>query len=165
MSKPAAVLSAALALPLAAQAQHFVAFLSGYQEVPSVSTPAEGVFQVHVSSDRSHFDYVLQYKNLQGTVQQAHIHFAQTAVNGPIVVWLCGTATNPGPAGTQPCPQQGTLNGSIGAAQVLASPPAQQLAAGEVDELVRAMRNGAAYVNVHTSLSPGGEIRGQVKAW
>ena len=33
---------------------------------------------------------------------------------------------------------------------------------GEFGELVRAMRAGATYVNVHTNLSPGGEIRGQI---
>ena len=164
--RKALLLAAALVLPLSVQARHnFLTFLTGYQEVPSVSTAAEGVFQARTSDDGLTFEYVLAYEGLQGNVQQAHIHFAQRAVNGPIVVWLCGTATNPGPAGTQTCPQSGQVRGAIGFAQVLASPATQQLAAGEIEEIIRAMRAGAAYVNVHSSLSPGGEIRGQIRPW
>jgi CHRD domain len=39
----------------------------------------------------------------------------------------------------------------------------QQLPAAGFEEFVRALRNGNAYVNVHTTASPGGEIRGQVR--
>ena len=37
----------------------------------------------------------------------------------------------------------------------------QQLVAGELAEVIAAIRAGAAYANVHTTLSTGGEIRGQ----
>ena len=40
----------------------------------------------------------------------------------------------------------------------------QQLTKGDLTEVIAAMRVGAAYANVHTSLSPGGEIRGQIRA-
>lgn len=166
MMKKALLVVAALALPVTAHARHsFLAFLSGYEEVPSVSTAAEGVFQARSSDDGLTFEYALSYEGLQGSITQAHIHFASRHVNGPIVVWLCGTPTNPGPAGTPPCPASGTVRGAIGFAQVLAAPAAQQLAAGEIQEVLRAMRNGAAYVNVHTTISPGGEIRGQIRPW
>ena len=36
------------------------------------------------------------------------------------------------------------------------------VAAGRFDELVRAIRSGTTYVNVHSSLYPGGEIRAQL---
>jgi hypothetical protein len=85
-------------------------------------------------------------------------------VNGPIVIWLCGTAAIPGPAGTPTCPQSGTVTGSITADNVLASPSSQQLPAGGLSQMINAMLNGAAYANVHTSLSPGGEMRGQIGA-
>jgi hypothetical protein len=136
--------------------------LIGYQEVPSVSTGASGRFEASVHPDGKAFDYELEYSGLQAPVTQAHIHLAQRAVNGPIIIWLCGTASNPGPAGTQPCPQSGTITGTVMAANVLAAQPAQQLTAGEIEEAIAAMRAGAAYANVHTAVSTGGEIRGQL---
>jgi hypothetical protein len=38
----------------------------------------------------------------------------------------------------------------------------QGLDAGEFDELVRAIRAGATYTNVHSLLFPPGEVRGQI---
>jgi len=141
--------------------------LTGFQEVPSVSTVARGQFEAQVSGGGQFIDFTLSYSGLQGTVTQAHIHVAQRSVNGGIVIWLCQTATNPGPAGTQTCPQSGTVTGVIRAADVVATalPPAggQQIAAGELDEVLAAIRAGVAYANVHTNLSPGGEIRGQIR--
>jgi hypothetical protein len=161
--KRMALLTALLtAWPLAAKAEYFLAFLHGYQEVPSVSSRADGVFQARSAGDWLSIEYALAFEGLQATIAQAHIHFAQTSVNGPIIVWLCGTTTNPGPAGTQTCPQQGTIRGTITAANVLASPSTQQLPAGAIGSLISAMKAGAAYVNVHTAVSPGGEIRGQI---
>jgi len=157
------ILAALAACPLASQAELFRAMLHGYAEVPSVSTRAQGTFDARATGDWNSVDYELTYTGLQGTVAQAHIHFAQEAVNGPIVVWLCGTSTNPGPAGTQTCPQSGTVRGTLTSASVLASPSTQQLPAGAIGQLISGMQVGAAYVNIHTSNSPGGEIRGQIE--
>src|SRR5262249_41906468 len=82
-----------------------------------------------------------------------------------IVIWLCQTATPfLDPTGHAPqCPQAGTVTGTITSANVIAgSMPAQQLTAGDLAEVIAAIRAGAAYANVHTNLSPGGEIRGQI---
>jgi len=155
-----------LAVPAVASAERIQATLTGYEEVPVVSTVASGEFRAMISGDGESMDYELTYSGLQGTVAQAHIHVAQLSVNGSIVIWLCGTATNPGPAGTQTCPQSGTITGTITAANVIAASTAsQQIAAGELAEVLAAIRAGAAYANVHTTpLSPGGEIRGQIRA-
>jgi hypothetical protein len=135
--------------------------LSGFEEVPVVSTTATGRFEAKIARDRQSIAYTLSYNGLQGQVRQAHIHVAQPNVNGGIVVWLCGSATNPGPAGTQVCPQTGMISGTIVPLDVQAV-GTQQIAAGDLKEVIDSLRAGLAYVNVHTDLSPGGEIRGQV---
>jgi hypothetical protein len=163
-----AVSAAALAASTAARSEDIRARLIGYQEVPAVSTVARGEFQGQISGDDQFIDYELSYSGLQGNVTQSHIHVAQRGVNGAIVIWLCGTATNPGPTGTQPCtPGAGNLRGTIRASDVVVPPSttgAQQIAAGELGEVIAAIRAGVAYVNVHTNLSAGGEIRGQLRA-
>jgi len=146
------------------------ATLTGFQEVPSVVTPAHGEFKAQISSDESTIHYELTFSGLVGTVQQAHIHIAQTAVNGSIVIWLCQTTTTPAPASvanlTPFCPQSGTVSGAITAANVIAAGTASQMvAAGQLDKVIAAIRAGVAYANVHaTPLNPGGEIRGQIQA-
>jgi len=154
-----------LAVPPVARAEQIKATLVGFQEVPSVSTVASGEFHATISEDEQSIEYELTYSGLQATVTQGHIHVAQRGVNGSIVIWLCDTTTVPGPAGTQKCPQSGTITGTITAADVVAgSMTAQQLEAGELDEVIAAIRGRVAYANVHTGLSPGGEIRGQIRA-
>jgi hypothetical protein len=142
--------------------------LNGYEEVPSISTTGSGEFRAKVSSDESSISWSLTYADLQGDVQQAHIHFAQTGVNGGITVFLCTNLGN-GPAGTQACPAApATITGTIVAADVSPDIPATQaardqgLGTGEFAELLAAIRAGATYVNVHSTTWPGGEIRGQL---
>ncbi len=143
-------------------------FLTGYEEVPSVSTQASGEFHARISNDESHIQWELSYSDLEGAVQQAHIHFGQKGVNGGITVFLCTNLGN-GPAGTQPCPAPpATISGTIMAADVSPNIPAtaaartQGINTGEIDELIAAIRAGATYVNVHSTLWPGGEIRSQI---
>ena len=138
--------------------------LKGIEEPPVILTEASGSFRGTISDDETQIDYELIYENLQGTVTQSHIHVAQRLVNGGISVWLCGTDTLPGPAGTPRCPSpnSGTVTGRLTAANVI-GPAGQGVAAGEFAELLRAMRQGLTYANVHSSLAPGGEIRGQIQ--
>ena len=76
------------------------------------------------------------------------------------MIFLCTNLGN-GPVGTPACrgPNDGDVSGTLEAAGVV-GPGAQGIAAGEFAEVVAALRNGAGYVNVHTSVYPGGEIRG-----
>jgi hypothetical protein len=133
--------------------------LVGYQEVPSVSTQATAKFRAKVQRDKIAFK--LSYADLEGDVQQAHIHFGQRAVNGGISVFLCSNLGN-GPAGTQPCPPApATVEGTLDANDVV-GPAVQGIAAGELEELVRAIKAGVTYANVHSSKFPNGEIRAQL---
>jgi hypothetical protein len=133
--------------------------LSGYFEVPAISSSARGSFEARINGDE--LRYRLSYSGLEGSVTQAHIHFAQLSVNGGISVWLCGTAAAPGPAGTPTCPSSGTVTRTIDEDDVV-GPSGQGIAAGEFDELVAALRAGRAYANVHSTLFGTGEIRGQI---
>jgi hypothetical protein len=137
--------------------------LSGYEEVPAYSTTGEGRFAAALSRSTSEIRYRLTYEGLTGPALQAHIHFAQEGVNGGISVYLCTNLGN-GPAGTQACPAgtAGQVTGTIRPVDVL-TVMGQGIAAGEFAELVAAMRADATYVNVHTQLAPGGEIRGQLE--
>ena len=60
-------------------------FLTGYEEVPSVSTTASGNFNARISKDGSQIDWELSYSDLEGAIQQAHIHIGNKGVNGGII--------------------------------------------------------------------------------
>ena len=136
--------------------------LQSFEEVPAISSLAEGRFTASLNGQGTSLSYELTYSGLRGNVTQAHIHVAQPGVNGGIVIFLCSNLGN-GPAGTQPCPASGTISGTVTDANVVGSAAAQGVAAGELPRVIRAMRNGVTYVNVHSTLFPGGEIRGQLK--
>jgi len=136
--------------------------LSGYEEDPLVlSTTGTGQFSARIDSGANEISYTLSYSALEGTVLQAHIHLGGRAQSGGISVFFCSNLGN-GPAGTQACPPApASISGTIRAADVI-GPAGQGIVSGEFAELVRAMRAGATYVNVHSTLYPGGEIRAQL---
>jgi len=137
--------------------------LTGYEETPSaVSTSGNGIFNARISNDEAQIDWELSYSDLEGAVQQAHIHFGQKSVTGPISVFLCTNLGN-GPAGTQPCPAPpATISGTITAANVTNLANERGISAGELNELINAIRAEATYVNIHSTRWPGGEIRSQI---
>ena len=136
--------------------------LTGYEEVPAISTGGHGTFRAAITDGGSAIRYELRYDRLSAPVQQAHIHFGQKAVSGGISAFLCTNLGN-GPAGTQACPQPpARVTGTIRAADVV-GPNGQGIAPGELPELIAALRAGVAYANVHSSLYPAGEIRGQIE--
>lgn len=164
-----ATLAGAVAFSLTAQAadgrrgpRHYSARLVSYQEVPALSSPAVGEIDLVIDDAAQTIAYRLRFTGLVADVRQAHIHFAQRGVNGGIMLWLCGTATNPGPAGTPVCPASGEISGMLGPAEVI-GPAGQGIAAAEFDEAAAAIRAGAAYANVHSATYAGGEIRGQLR--
>jgi hypothetical protein len=78
--------------------------------------------------------YSLNYRHLTSRATAAHLQIGAAGTAGPIVVTLCA-----------PCGL------TAGGAKLL--PP----------KAVQAIRNGTAYVNVHTRKNPKGEIRGQLR--
>jgi hypothetical protein len=138
------------------------AILESAHEVPAGLSTALGRFTADIDAFEERVDFKLTYDRLEGTITQAHIHIAQPNVNGGIMVWLCGTPDLPGPAGTAACPQSGAVEGTIRPGNVLAVTP-QGVEAGNFRDFLAAVRNGLAYANVHSSRSPGGEIRGQIR--
>lgn len=128
--------------------------LSGHEEVPVRDTDGQGQATFQVSSDGMAISYKLIVANIEN-VTQAHIHLAPAGMNGGVVAWLYPAAP---PSQLIPGRTQGILGeGEITAASLVGSLSGQPLSA-----LLDAMRNGGAYVNVHTSQFPPGEIRGQI---
>jgi hypothetical protein len=148
--------------------------LTGYEEVPAISTAARGKIKLKIrNGSTGTIEYRLSYGGLSQPATQAHIHFGQKSVNGGIVLWLCDSATNDSPvADTPACPPGNTatkvtVTGTLDATDVQAT--TQGIAAGELLEVLAAMKAGVTYANVHTSATPpatggfpGGEIRGQL---
>src|ERR1700730_13070713 len=136
--------------------------LSGFQENLPKLTDGTGTFTATISGGT--LSYKLTYSGLSSDAFMSHIHFAQPGVNGGIFIWLCGSATAPGPAGTPTCPAKGgTVSGKVTASAVQSLEATQNLKAGDWAGAVRILQSGDAYINVHTTNFPGGEIRGQVK--
>jgi hypothetical protein len=130
--------------------------LIGYNEVPANSTAARGSFRARIDTVGQKITYELTYSNLSSTALFAHIHFGQRDVTGGVAAFLCGGGGKPA------CPATGgTVTGTIVPADVI-GPAGQGIAPGEFDELVRAIRAGRTYANVHSTNFPGGEIRAQL---
>jgi len=160
------VMAGLLTTATVAKAEQISALLTGYEETPAaVSTTGRGEFTATVAPDGEVINYTETYSGLQAPVTQSHIHVGQLGITGSVVIFLCQTAGSPDPTGLAPqCPQEGTVSGVITAANVIAGSQApQQLQAGDLAAVITAIRAGAAYANVHTQVSPGGEIRGQIR--
>ena len=137
--------------------RNFRASLDGYHETPlSISTNGTGSFRAMLNPNSNELTYELQYSGLEGgNVLFAHVHLGQMGTTGGVMFFLCG---GPLPA----CPNgQGTVTGTVTAANII-GPAGQGVAPGEFQEAIAAMRDGAAYANVHTVMYTPGEIRGQI---
>jgi hypothetical protein len=134
------------ALPASA-GDNFAAPMSGDEEVPSVDTRATGVATFKLREEGLVFK--VNVANIDD-VLFAHIHCGAVGVNGPIGV----TLFTGGPV---------TVNGTLASGVITAPDPGNACGWADLDAVVAALESGDTYVNVHTSVNPGGEIRGQVK--
>jgi len=120
--------------------------LTQSQEVPTPkTTTASGVAQLIVYPER--IDYELTGNSIIG-ITMAHIHSGAPGVAGPIVVTLYNQAAG------------GTVNGIFASGSLTAANLPNGLTLASLKTL---LASGGAYVNVHTTANPSGEIRGQVK--
>jgi hypothetical protein len=148
----------AVAFAVSKESKNFGAHLRGSDEVPPVDTKAQGNSILHLSKSGDSLRFKLIVADIDN-VTQAHIHCGAEGVNGPIVVFLFPLH----PAGVT---ENGVLNqGTITNADILPAPDSAVCPGGlaNLDQLLAKLRSGGAYVNVHTTANPAGEIRGQVK--
>jgi hypothetical protein len=146
----------------------FGAALNSFKTSPSLFTNGKGTTLLQIASDGQSISYELSFSGLSSTVSQAHIHFAQPGVNGGIMVYLCDN-TGIAPSGTPACPTSGVVTGKVTAIDV--NPPnnplpvnSQGIAPGDFAALISAIQHITGYVNVHTTIYPAGEIRGELIA-
>jgi hypothetical protein len=143
---------------------NFATNLVGYEETPStINSPASGEFSLKISKDGTSIQYTLTYRDLPTAITQSHIHFGRPGLSGGIVLYLCTNLTPPAGVPTpQSCPASpATITGTLTATDVIAQ-SGQSIDAGAAGfaQVIRAIRAGAAYANVHTVGHGGGEIRG-----
>jgi len=151
-----------VAVAVAKNGKKFDSTLSSFQEVPALATPGHGEFRAQI--DAKEIRWQLTFGNLESAATQAHIHFENTTNAGPVVVFLCTNLGN-SPVPVQACPAGGgTISGTIKAGDVIgqAGGAAVGVNSGDFDDLVRAIRAGATYVNVHSTTRPAGEVRAQL---
>lgn len=127
--------------------QNFSAALSGAKERPTpVTTAATGTASLTLSANGDTVRYNVTATSLSGAATAAHIHApADTGgVAGPVVTLTLGGTGNTVAVGSFTALDAGVP------------------AAFTFDSLLTLLRNGNAYVNVHTAANTGGEIRGQI---
>jgi CHRD domain len=143
-------LAATLVMASAAYAQEtkFEADLSGAAERPN-PVATEGVGEAKFVSDGTSVAFEIKWDDLSTPAFAAHIHCGGPEAAGPVGVTLfTGTRDVEGEVqGTFTAPDSGNRCGW----QTL-------------DDVLEAIAAGMAYVNVHTTRFPGGEIRGQLAA-
>ena len=118
---------------------YFTTTLLGSQEVPANSAP--GVSTASVSTVDGKTRVVVDILGLSGTITGAHIHVGAPGVNGAVVLnLLTGTGT-----GTRDTSKPGELHLDF-----------------KYDAAVSGLSNKTHYINVHTGINPGGELRGDL---
>ncbi len=132
-----------------ADTRTYVTHLTGSEEVPARDTLAQGQAIFRLSKDGTELHYRLIVANIEN-VTAAHIHLAPAGMNGPVVAPLYVSG-----------PISGRFSGVLaeGVITSLNGP----LLGQPLSALITAIEDAGAYVNVHTTQFPGGEIRGQIR--
>lgn len=129
----------------------FKAKLSGSEVVPKVTTKVTGESEFKLSKDGKEITYALKVKGIEN-VTAAHIHAGKKGENGAPVAGLFM-----GPK------KEGEFSGELAKGVITDKDLVGKLAGKTIADLVKLIKDGDAYVNVHTDKNPNGEVRGQIK--
>ena len=140
-----------VSLSMAAAQGVFKAKLSGKEVVPAVETKAMGEADFTLSKDGKELTYILKLMDIEN-VSAAHIHAAMAGKNGGPVAGLFA-----GPK------KEGMFSGEIAKGTIMDKDLIGPLAGKTIGDLVKLIKDGGAYINVHTDKYPDGEVRGQIK--
>jgi CHRD domain-containing protein len=130
----------------------FIATLSGGEEVPARGTAANGTAQIIVEGNQ--ITYSIEIDDITSIIQ-SHIHTGAPGVNGPVRLFLY-----PAPPAVLPAPLITVSDKTI---LVEATVDSSFVNGVTYEQLLEAMRSGNAYVNVHTTQFPAGEMRGTIR--
>jgi glucose/arabinose dehydrogenase len=131
----------------------FGSVLTGAEENPPVTTTASAVAHFELESANT-LNFELWAQTAIQNVTASHIHLGAYIQNGPVVAFLYNGGGTPRNFAAGELIARGTLTD----ASVIARPGFTPTIAN----LVERIRQGRAYVNVHTTAHPGGEVRGQI---
>jgi hypothetical protein len=134
-----------------AASKEFKTKMSGKEVVPPVETKATGHAEFKLSKDGSTISYILTVKDIEN-VTAAHIHAGKKGESGAPVAGLFA-----GPI------KGGVFSGELAKGTITDRDLVGKLAGKTIGDLVKLIKDGGAYVNVHTVKNPNGEIRGQIK--
>lgn len=129
--------------------------LSGDNEVPEVDTRASGQAIFKLSKDGKSLHFKITVYGLEDFLA-SHIHIASPGENGPVVAFLVPIE----PSSTDGPLFPGITNGLLGEGVLTADNLIGPFEGKTIMDLVHEMDANNAYVNLHTSEYPAGEIRG-----
>jgi CHRD domain len=138
-----------------AQGNKFEAKLSGKNQAPVVDTSAHGVATFALGKDGKSLSYRLSVTGIRN-VSMAHIHMGPAGQEGPVVAWLY-------PSKPPAVVKKGKFTGLLAHGTLTAANLVGPLEGKTISDLVDQIKDGKAYVNVHTEKYPAGEIRGQIE--
>lgn len=134
--------------------------LSGDQEVPEeVHTRASGQAVLELSEDGTSLHFRITVNALEDFLA-GHIHIGAPDENGPVVAYLVPIEPYPFTEFIDDPLFPGVTNGLLGEGVITSDHLIGPLEGATITDLVHEIEAGNAYVNLHTSEYPAGEIRG-----
>ncbi|MEZ5416421.1 MAG: CHRD domain-containing protein [Vicinamibacterales bacterium] len=147
-----AVLALAAGVSSEAQAQtvRLTAVMSGANETPGVLTGAAGTAEVFVNLATQAVNYEIEIFNMPSGTTAGHFHVGGPGLAGPVVVDLAPPVN---------ASNDFALRGSASPSQLRARP---DQGIRSWDDFIQSLVGGQVYVNIHSAVNPGGELRGQL---